>query len=208
MRKVNEGRPEGQKFDWKLAFQSRVGPVKWLEPYTDDVLNELGEGGLKNLVVVPLSFVSEHVETLEEIDIEYREVAEEAGITNFKRVPALNSDPGFIGCLADLTLDALREPSLRVEEALQLYQGQSMQKDAAEEGKRQSWLVPGVSLAAEAINGRVAMMAFASLAISQVISSGCPAISGPSIAGKEPFCAAFSYDGWAWLLDVILNLQT
>jgi len=87
-------------------------------------------------------------------------------------------------------------------------QGQSMQKDAAEEGKRQSWLVPGVSLAAEAINGRVAMMAFASLAISQVISSGCPAISGPSIAGKEPFCAAFSYDGWAWLLDVILNLQT
>ena len=55
-------------------------------------------------VVVPLSFVSEHVETLEEIDQEYREVAEEAGIHNFKRVPALNSDPDFISTLADLTV--------------------------------------------------------------------------------------------------------
>jgi len=207
MAKVNEGKPEGQTTDWTLAFQSRVGPVKWLEPYTDDVLKNLGEEGLENLVVVPLSFVSEHVETLEEIDIEYREVAEEAGIHNFKRVPALNSDPDFISCLADLTQDALSKPSLRVSEALELYQGKSMREAAAEEKNRLGWLRPGVTPSTEAINGRVAMMACASLAISQVISSGCPAISGPSIAGKEPFCAALSYDGWAWLLDVLLNIH-
>uniref|UniRef100_A0A7S0Z4I5 Ferrochelatase n=1 Tax=Hemiselmis tepida TaxID=464990 RepID=A0A7S0Z4I5_9CRYP len=208
MDKVNEGRSEADSFDWTLAFQSRVGPVKWLEPYTDDVLNKLGEGGLENLVVVPLSFVSEHVETLEEIDIEYREVAEEAGIKNFKRVPALNSDPGFISCLADIAQEALEKPSLRVAEALELYQGKSMREAAAASSDRNAWLRPGISISAEAINGRAAMVAFASLAISQVINKGCPAIAGPSIAGKEPFCAAFSYDGWAWLLDVILNLQT
>ena len=61
----------------QLAFQSRVGPVEWLRPYTDDKLREMGAGGgaqgkVKNLIVVPVAFVSEHIETLEEIDIEYR----------------------------------------------------------------------------------------------------------------------------------------
>ena len=50
-----------------LSYQSRVGPIEWLRPYTDDVLPELGEKGVKNLVVVPISFVSEHIETLEEV---------------------------------------------------------------------------------------------------------------------------------------------
>jgi ferrochelatase len=68
MDKVNEGNKAEDIYDYTLCFQSRVGPVKWLEPYTDVVLEELGEAGLKNIVVVPLSFVSEHVETLEEID--------------------------------------------------------------------------------------------------------------------------------------------
>jgi protoporphyrin/coproporphyrin ferrochelatase len=76
-----------------LAYQSRVGPVEWLRPYTDDALQELGHQGVKDLVVVPISFVSEHIETLEEIDIEYREIATEAGITNFRRVPALDTTP-------------------------------------------------------------------------------------------------------------------
>jgi ferrochelatase len=63
----------------QLAFQSRVGPVEWLRPYTDDKLREMGAGGgaqgkVKNLIVVPVAFVSEHIETLEEIDIEYRSV--------------------------------------------------------------------------------------------------------------------------------------
>lgn len=70
---------------YHLSYQSRVGPVEWLQPYTDGKIHELADNGCKNLVVVPVSFVSEHIETLEEIDMEYREVAEEAGITNWRR---------------------------------------------------------------------------------------------------------------------------
>lgn len=195
MKEVNKERAADKQVDWTLCFQSRVGPVKWLEPYTDDVLNDLGAAGLKNLVVVPLSFVSEHVETLEEIDIEYREVAEEAGISNFKRCPALNSDPLFIQCLADMTTDALKKPSLRIPETLDLYQ-------KTDELPGYPWEF-GVTKAAEQTNGRIAMLALASLAVSQVIKSGCPSIDGPAIAGKEPFCAAFSADGWNWLFAAI-----
>ena len=93
-----------------LAYQSRVGPVEWLKPYTEEALQELGVEGVKNLLVVPISFVSEHIETLQEIDIEYREVAEEAGITNFLRVPALNTHTLFIDALADLVTHSLKEP--------------------------------------------------------------------------------------------------
>jgi protoporphyrin/coproporphyrin ferrochelatase len=94
-----------------LSYQSRVGPIQWLRPYTDDVLPELGQRGVKNLIVVPISFVSEHVETLEEIDIEYRELAEENGIIHWRRVPALNTDPTFINDMADLVIDALNGTS-------------------------------------------------------------------------------------------------
>ena len=100
-----------------LSFQSRVGPVEWLRPYTDDVLPSLGEQGVKNLVVVPISFVSEHIETLEEIDIEYRELALESGITNWRRSPALNTDATFIDDMADLVVEALNEPSQSLTEA-------------------------------------------------------------------------------------------
>jgi ferrochelatase len=101
-----------------LSYQSRVGPIEWLRPYTDDVLPDLGENKkVKNLVVVPISFVSEHIETLEEIDIEYRELAEESGITNWRRCPALNTSPAFIEDMADMVAEALSEPSLSVTEA-------------------------------------------------------------------------------------------
>lgn len=195
MKEVNKGRAADKQIDSTLCFQSRVGPVKWLEPYTDTVLEELGAAGLKNLVCVPLSFVSEHVETLEEIDIEYREVAEEAGITNFKRCPALNSDPLFINCLADMTTDALQKPSLRVSETLDLYQ-------KSDELPGYPWEF-GVTKAAEQTNGRLAMLGLASLAVAQVLKAGCPTIDGPAIAGKEPFCAAFSADGWNWLFAAL-----
>ncbi len=76
-----------------LAYQSRVGPVEWLQPYTEDALKALGAKGVKDLVVVPISFVSEHIETLQEIDIEYREIAEESGIHNFRRAAAPNPIP-------------------------------------------------------------------------------------------------------------------
>lgn len=100
-----------------LSYQSRVGPVEWLRPYTDDVLPELGDGGVRNLVVVPISFVSEHIETLEEIDMEYKELAEEHGVTNWRRAPALNTHPGFVADLADMVYEALQEPSMTVTEA-------------------------------------------------------------------------------------------
>jgi protoporphyrin/coproporphyrin ferrochelatase len=90
-----------------LAYQSRVGPVEWLTPYTDEKIRELGKEGTKAMLAVPVSFVSEHIETLEEIDVEYRELAEASGITQWRRVPALNTDARFIGDLADLVLDKL-----------------------------------------------------------------------------------------------------
>jgi len=85
-----------------LAFQSRAGPVKWLEPSTQDKLKELAARGEKEVLVVPLSFVSDHIETLHEIDIEYREEAHKLGITDFRRMESLNSSPLFIACLAEL----------------------------------------------------------------------------------------------------------
>lgn len=90
-----------------LAYQSRVGPVQWLKPYTDEVLVELGQKGVKNLLAVPVSFVSEHIETLEEIDMEYKELALESGIENWGRVPALNCTSSFITDLADAVIQAL-----------------------------------------------------------------------------------------------------
>ncbi|KAH9799884.1 Ferrochelatase-1 [Citrus sinensis] len=93
--------------DHTLAYQSRVGPVKWLKPYTDEVLVELGQKGVKSLLAIPVSFVSEHIETLEEIDMEYKELALESGIENWGRVPALNCTPSFITDLADAVIEAL-----------------------------------------------------------------------------------------------------
>lgn len=85
-----------------LAFQSRAGPVKWLEPSTGDTIGELARAGVKKLLMVPVSFVSDHIETLHEIDIQYRHEAQQRGIEEFRRVESLNSSPLFIGCLADL----------------------------------------------------------------------------------------------------------
>ena len=92
-----------------LAFQSRAGPVKWLEPSTDDKLKELARSGCTNLLVAPLSFVSDHIETLHEIDIEYAEEAHKLGISSFRRTESLNSSPTFIRCLAELVRDALNK---------------------------------------------------------------------------------------------------
>lgn len=85
-----------------LAFQSRAGPVKWLEPSTEEKLKELAADGCKEVLMVPLSFVSDHIETLHEIDMEYREEAHRLGITDFRRMESLNSSPAFIRCLAEL----------------------------------------------------------------------------------------------------------
>jgi protoporphyrin/coproporphyrin ferrochelatase len=77
----------------KISYQSKVGPVKWLEPNTEHTIIELAERGEKNLIVVPISFVGDHIETLHEINIEYKELAEEHGVQNFlmTRAPKANS---------------------------------------------------------------------------------------------------------------------
>jgi ferrochelatase len=85
-----------------LSFQSRAGPVKWLEPSTEATISELATSGCKQLLMVPLSFVSDHIETLYEIDIQYRYEATSKGVTDFRRIEALNSSPAFIACLAEL----------------------------------------------------------------------------------------------------------
>jgi ferrochelatase len=92
--------------DHHLAFQSRAGPVKWLEPSTEEMVKHLAAHGCKNLLMVPLSFVSDHIETLYEIDIQYAEEAKTLGIENFRRSPSLNDAPLFIECLADLVRKA------------------------------------------------------------------------------------------------------
>jgi ferrochelatase len=97
----------GRQNSYQLSFQSKIGPVKWLSPFTNDVIIELGKKGIGDVLVVPISFVSEHIETLYELDILYKKVAAQAGVANFRRVPALNSDPIFIRALAELVEGAL-----------------------------------------------------------------------------------------------------
>ena len=92
-----------------LAFQSRVGPVQWLEPATNRVLGDLARSGVRRVLVVPISFVSDHIETLQEIDILYRDLARKAGITEFTRAPSLNLHPKFIDALAELVVRDLED---------------------------------------------------------------------------------------------------
>jgi ferrochelatase len=88
--------------DWHLGFQSRSGPVKWMAPETTEVMERLAAAGKKTLLLVPVSFVSDHIETLHEIDIEYREHAEEHGIVKYVRAPSLNDGADFLQAMADL----------------------------------------------------------------------------------------------------------
>ena len=90
----------------QLCFQSKASPVKWLEPSTEATIQKLAGAGRKNLLMVPLSFVSDHIETLYEIDIQYAEEAKALGIERFVRSESLNSSPLFLECLADLVRQA------------------------------------------------------------------------------------------------------
>lgn len=151
MRTLNRPNP------YTLAYQSRVGPVEWLKPYTEEAIQELAEQGVQNLLVVPVSFVSEHIETLEEIDIEYRELAEEAGIHHFQRVPALNTHPIFIEDLRELVVNAMNTPSLKLDEVPQMRKQVKMYP-------QESWEW-GLTTSAEVWNGRIAMIGFIALLI-------------------------------------------
>jgi ferrochelatase len=99
-----------QRGGWNLphtvCYQSQVGSGRWLQPSIHEVVPRLAEQGVRDLLIVPVSFVSDHIETLHEIDHEVREEAMLAGIRQFELMPGLNDSSGFIGALADLVLEA------------------------------------------------------------------------------------------------------
>ena len=142
----------GRTNPYTLAYQSRVGPVEWLQPYTDVAIAELAAQGVKELVVVPISFVSEHIETLEEIDMEYREIAEHAGIETFARVPAPDTDPTFIQALADIVTKALSDRPIAFTDTIQPQKNTKLYPQ-----ERWEW---GMTTSAEVWNGRLAMLGF------------------------------------------------
>jgi protoporphyrin/coproporphyrin ferrochelatase len=96
-----------------LCYQSRVGRMKWLEPSLTKTIEDLAHRGQKNLLVVPLSFVTEHIETLHEINIEAREEAEKLGVKQFEMMPAVGDSQRFIGALADLVMRAVGVESVQ-----------------------------------------------------------------------------------------------
>tara|TARA_B100001059_G_scaffold233880_1_gene274970 strand:- start:516 stop:1541 length:1026 start_codon:yes stop_codon:yes gene_type:complete len=96
---LNEKEP-----DWILSYQSRVGPLKWIGPSTEEVIIENSKLG-KKIVLVPIAFVSEHSETLVELDIEYKELADKNGCIKYIRVPALGTSRVFINALSSLVIN-------------------------------------------------------------------------------------------------------
>jgi ferrochelatase len=87
--------------DWRVSYQSRVGPVAWVKPYTDAEIRQAG-AEKKHLVLVPIAFISEHIETLVELDVENKHLAEESGCVGYTRVPTVSTHPKFIAGLAAL----------------------------------------------------------------------------------------------------------
>lgn len=154
----------GRSNDHTLAYQSRVGPIEWLQPYTEDAIQALAEAGVDDLMVVPISFVSEHIETLQEIDIEYRELAEEAGIERFYRVPALNTHTGFITDLAEMVDEAAAAEPVHFSD---LEKPQKKVKIYPQD--KSAW---GMTPVAEVWNGRLAMLGFLALLAEIVTGHG------------------------------------
>ena len=93
-----------KNLDYILSYQSRVGPLKWIGPSTDDIIIENSKLG-KSIIIVPIAFVSEHSETLVELDIEYKKLAESNGCKNYSRVPAIGVNENFIKSISELILN-------------------------------------------------------------------------------------------------------
>jgi ferrochelatase len=94
----------GETFDWTVCYQSRVGPLEWIKPYTEDEIRRAGRDYVP-LIVVPIAFVSEHSETLVELDIEYRDLAREVGVPDYIRLPTVGRAASFIASLGELVAD-------------------------------------------------------------------------------------------------------
>jgi protoporphyrin/coproporphyrin ferrochelatase len=96
--------------DSRLCFQSRVGPLKWIGPSIDEEIRRAGAEGT-GLLIVPVAFVSEHSETLVELDVEFRHLAGEVGVPTYLRAPTVGTDENFIGALASLVKEAFARPA-------------------------------------------------------------------------------------------------
>jgi len=101
----------GWKNSHTLCYQSKVGRRKWLSPSLTETLDRLVPEGEKYLLIVPIAFVTEHIETLHEINIEAREQAHKLGVEQFEMMPAVGDSPTFISALADLVTRSLAENS-------------------------------------------------------------------------------------------------
>ncbi len=101
----------GYKLPWSLCFQSKVGPQKWLTPSTPAVIEENIANGVKNLLIVPIAFTADHLETLFELNIEYRHLAEQKGVEQYEMTAGLNDSPTFISALEELALQSVNENS-------------------------------------------------------------------------------------------------
>ena len=97
---------QGLQMPWSLAYQSRNGRLPWLKPYLEDELKRLGHAGVETVVVVPISFVSDHIETLFELDQLYSTVARQHGIKNYHRARCFNDDPRFPRVLQSIVMEA------------------------------------------------------------------------------------------------------
>lgn len=97
--------------DFRVCYQSRVGPLQWIGPSTIEAINEAGRDGV-DLIVTPIAFVSEHSETLVELDRDYREIATLAGVSKYLRAPAVGAEPNYIKALMDIASEALIRPGL------------------------------------------------------------------------------------------------
>ncbi len=95
--------------DHHICYQSRVGPVKWLQPFTSETIKTLAANNKKQLLVIPISFVSDHIETLHELNIEYRDIADQVNIENFKVMEGLNDSALFIRALKEIVISSLAE---------------------------------------------------------------------------------------------------
>src|SRR5207253_5039350 len=95
----------GLEHPWSLCFQSRNGRLPWLQPYLEDEIMRLAKEGVRRLVVVPVSFVSDHIETLYELDQLYADLAREHGVTHYYRARAFNGDPEFAQVLHSILME-------------------------------------------------------------------------------------------------------
>ncbi len=96
-------------YEYMISYQSEVGPVPWIGPSTEKVIEDLGRQNRKNVLIVGIAFTSDHIETLSELDIEYAELAAKVGIANYHRAPALNDEPRFLDALAEIVHQHLQE---------------------------------------------------------------------------------------------------